>query len=68
MMGMHMQDDLKEGDFVAVMPDEEQYVGQPMIAQCLTGPEGNHITVQWLRRSLTRPWTPDRRYNPCEID
>ena len=50
------------------MPDEEQYAGQPWIAQCLTEPSGDAITVQWLRGALTRPWVPDRRYNPIEID
>ena len=50
------------------MPDEEQYAGQPWIAQCLTEPSDDTITVQWLRGALTRPWNPDRRYNPTEID
>ena len=26
------------------------------------------ITVQWLKGALSRPWTPDRRYNQTEID
>ena len=51
------------------MPEEEQYAGQPWIAQCISSPTtGSTIRVQWLKGSLTRPWVPDRRYNPCEID
>ena len=66
---LHVQADIKEGDVVAVMPDEEQYAGQPWIAQCLSRPTPeNTITVQWFRGSLTRPWVPDRRYDPFDID
>jgi hypothetical protein len=50
-----------KGDYVAVMPDEEQYAGQPWIARCVTGPCGDTITVQWLKSALSQPWTPDRR-------
>ena len=61
-------DELKEGDIVAVMPDEEQYAGQPWIARSLMGPVDKKVTIQWLRGALTQPWIPDRRYKPTEID
>ena len=50
------------------MPDEEQFNGQPWIAQCLSTSKDNTISVQWFRGALTRPWVPDRRYDPTEID
>ena len=63
-----MQDDLKKGDFVAVLPDEEQYARQPWIAQCVDEPRDDTVTVKWLKGALTRPWIPDRHYNPTEIN
>ena len=53
------QGDLKKGDYVVVMPDEEQYAGQPWITQCATGPCGDKIKMQWLKGALSRPWAPD---------
>ena len=61
------QDDLKEGDLVAVMPDEEDFSGQPWIGQCLSQSSGDTITLQWMKGAFSRPWVPDRRYQPAEI-
>ena len=52
-----------------MLPDEEQYAGQPTwIAQCLSEPKDQKVTVQWLKGALTRPWIPDHRYHPTEIN
>ena len=61
-----MQDDFKKGDYV--LPDEEQYARQPWIAQCLSEPKDQKVTVQWLKGALTRTWIPDRPYHPSEIN
>lgn len=52
---------------MAILPDEEQYTGQPWIAQCTSTPVGDKLNIQWLKGAYTRPWSPDRRYNPCEV-
>ena len=52
---------------MAILPDEEQYTGQPWIAQCTKAPVGDNVQIQWLKGAYTRPWSPDRRYNPCDI-
>ena len=61
------QDDLKEGDLVAVMPDEEEFAGQPWIGQCLSELNGDTIRVQWLKGAFSRLWIPDRRYPTTDI-
>ena len=35
------QADLKEGDFVAVMPNKEKFAGELWIGQCLSEPNGD---------------------------
>ena len=52
---------------MAILPDEEQYTGQPWIAQCTSTPVGDKLDIQWLKGPYTRPWSPDRRYKPCDI-
>ena len=52
---------------MAILPDEEQYTGQPWIAQILSGPVSDTFLVQWFKGAYTRPWAPDKRYPPCDI-
>ena len=51
-----------------MLPDEEQYAGQLWIAQYLSEPKDARATVQWMKGALTRPWIPDHRYHPTEIN
>ena len=51
-----------------MLPDEEHYAGQPWIAQCLSEPKDQKVTVQWMKGALTGPWIPDYRYHPTEIN
>ena len=51
-----------EGDVVAVMPDEEQYTGQPWIAVSLSPDSGEHSGSE-------EPLQDHRwRYDPFDID
>ena len=34
---------------MAILPDEEQYTGQPWIAQILSGPADGNFQLQWFR-------------------
>ena len=52
---------------MAILPDEEQYDGQPWIAQILSGPTDGNLQVQWFQGAYTRPWGPDKRYKPFDV-
>ena len=38
---------------MAILSDEEQYTGQPWIAQILSGPTDGTLQVQWFRDAYT---------------
>ena len=53
---------------MAILPDEEQYTGQPWIGQILSGStNAGTFRVQWFRGAYTTPWAPDKRYTPFDI-
>ena len=65
------QDDLKEGDLVAVMPDEEEFAGQPWIGQCLSELNGDTIKCPVAQRSIfqtvdPRPQISTNRYSSTD--
>lgn len=57
----------QNNDMVAIMPNREQYCGKHWIGKIIKI-QGNEVTIQWYKGSITTPWRPDRNYKPAIVD